>query len=122
MVSFENRRAAAIGAVSTGSAEDCRSQPSMGQSTAAKKKTPTPGALEWGSVLRSSRLTSRTSREAKGNRGETRLRPLCRCQFYGRSPCSVMNNLNVRVANCRKFGTVHDEPPDAIDDWQGADR
>jgi hypothetical protein len=42
--SFENRRAAAIGAVSTGSAEDCRSQPSMGQSTAAKKN-PRPGGI-----------------------------------------------------------------------------
>ena len=48
MVSFENRRAAAIWAVSTGSAEDCRSQPGMGQSTPAKEKTPTPGAVEQG--------------------------------------------------------------------------
>jgi hypothetical protein len=45
MVSFENRRAAAIGAVSTGSAEDCHSQPSMGQSTAAKKENPHSGGI-----------------------------------------------------------------------------
>ncbi|MBA4162352.1 MAG: hypothetical protein C0515_09820 [Novosphingobium sp.] len=56
MVSFENRSAPfdklrAIGVfecVSTGSAEDCRSQPGMGRPGPVQKKTLGPGALDRG--------------------------------------------------------------------------
>ncbi len=48
MVSFENRRAAALMAVSTGSAEGCRSQPGMGQTTPIQRKTLGPGAVDRG--------------------------------------------------------------------------
>lgn len=45
MVAFENRSAATIQVVSTGSAEGCRSQPGMLPLTAQNKKTLVPGAV-----------------------------------------------------------------------------
>ena len=48
MVLDENRSAAAIKAVSTGSAGQCRSQPGLGRSRPIQKKTLGPGALDRG--------------------------------------------------------------------------
>ena len=58
MVYFENRSAADIKSVSTGSAEICRLQASMRQMVTYPQKTLVPGALERGFVVRSSRNDS----------------------------------------------------------------
>ena len=74
MVGRENRRAATIKVVSTGSAAARRSQPGMGQSADPNKKTLGPGALDRGFLFAFVTLSARLC-GGLGNRGETRLRP-----------------------------------------------
>lgn len=70
MVLVENRSAAALLAVSTGSADRCRSQPGMDQSKATQKKTLVPGAMGRGFLLRSSRYAKPAVQEAWATGGK----------------------------------------------------
>ena len=74
MASVENRRAATLMVVSTGSAERCRSQPGVGQSADPNKKTLGPGAMDRGFLFAFVTLSALLC-GGLGNRGETRLRP-----------------------------------------------
>ena len=81
MVPDENRRAATLMVVSTGSAGRCRSQPDLSQFDPSQRKTLGPGALDRGFLGAFVTLLTVQPTGDLGNRGETRLKPRRRDLF-----------------------------------------
>lgn len=119
----ENWRAATFNVVSTGSAAGGRSQPVLGLSAPAQRKTPGPGALIRGFLgAFVTLLTAWFLSGDLGNRGETRLEPRRRKAVYGTAAFTPMNSRFNRVAVCRSQRTTRGGALRIIDEWARADR
>jgi hypothetical protein len=77
--------------------------------------------MEQGFVCAFVTLTMRPNRRL-GQQGGNPPRAAPSLTFYGKKTCAVMNNRAGIVANCRKQGTLRDEPLALNDDPPDGDR